>query len=120
MKNGTKILIAGISLIFFMLVLPRFAVEFLEGMATTGLWMLSFFVVYPLLVVVIGIMAGTDIRRLWWLPLLSAISFPLLFSVAICDMVWDLYVYSAIYLPMGSIAMLGTYFGIKFIKKGGT
>ena len=73
----------------------------------------SFFAVDPLVVAGLGVLAGTDVRRLWWLPLLSVVCFPLLFGIAVSDFVWDLYIYSAIYLPIGYCAMLVTY----FIKK---
>ena len=47
--------------------------------------------------------------------------FPLLFGAAIGELVWDLYVYSAIYLPVGLLAMLGTHSGKKVVlkRKGG-
>ena len=117
MKTKIKVLIIAVSIIVVMLVLPWAATELDEGFATTGLWFLAFFTVNPLLVIVLSIMAGTELRKLWCVPLIVAAVFPLLFSLAIRDMVWDLYVYSAIYLPIGILAMLGTHFGIKLGKK---
>lgn len=120
-KTITKIAIAIASLILFMMVLPWLAVKFGEGLAVTGLWMFAFFTVNPALVIVLSIMAGTELRRLWWIPLAIAALFPLLFSAAIGELVWDLYVYSAIYLPIGLLAMLGTHFGMKIaLKRKGT
>ena len=116
-KTITKIVITVASLILFMMVLPWLAVKFGEGLAVTGLWMFAFFTVNPALVIVLSIMAGTELRRLWWIPLAIAASFPLLFSAAIGELVWDLYVYSAIYLPIGLLAMLGTHFGKKIVLK---
>ena len=110
-KTITKIIITVASLILFMMILPWLAIEFGDGWAVTGLWMFAFFTVNPALVIVLSIMAGTELRRLWWIPLAIAASFPLLFSAAIGELVWDLYVYSAIYLPIGLLAMLGTHFG---------
>ena len=116
-KTITKIAIAIASLILFMMVLPWLAVKFGEGLAVTGLWMFAFFTVNPALVIVLSIMAGTELRRLWWIPLAIAALFPLLFSAAIGELVWDLYVYSAIYLPIGLFVMLGTHFGKKIVLK---
>jgi len=118
MRNTiTKIIITVVSLLLFMMVLPRLAIEFGDGWAATGLWMFAFFTVNPALVIGLSIMAGTELRKLWWIPIAISALFPLLFGVAIGEFVWDLYVYSVIYLPIGLLAMLGTHFGMK-IKKG--
>ena len=104
-----------------MMFLPWVAIRFADGWAVTGLWMFAFFTVNPALVIGLSIMAGTELRRLWWIPVAISSLFPVLFGVAIGEFVWDLYVYSAIYLPIGILAMLGTHFGKKLIlkKKGG-
>ncbi|MBQ4559282.1 MAG: hypothetical protein IJN64_05715 [Lachnospiraceae bacterium] len=121
MKIRTKIIIAAVVIVLFMFVLPWAAIELVEGLATTGLWFFAFFTVNPLLVICLSIMAGTDLRKLWWIPLAIAALFPLLFGLAISDFVWDLYVYSSIYLPVGILAMLGTHLGKKYAlkRKGG-
>lgn len=116
-KTITKIIITVALLILFMMVLPWLAIQFADGWAVTGLWMFAFFTVNPALV--IGL--RTEFRKLWWIPLAISALFPLLFGVAIGEFVWDLYVYSAIYLPIGLLAMLGTYFGMKIaLKRKGT
>lgn len=117
MKVRTKIVVAVVAIVLFMFALPWAAIELVEGLATTGLWFFAFFTVNPLLVICLSIMAGTELRKLWWIPLVIAALFPLLFSAAIGELVWDLYVYSAIYLPVGVLAMLGTHFGKKFASK---
>lgn len=120
-KTITKIIITVASLVLFMMALPWLAIKFADGWAVTGLWMFAFFTVNPALVIGLSIMAGTELRKLWWIPLAISALFPLLFGVAIGEFVWDLYVYSAIYLPIGSLAMLGTHFGMKIsLKRKGT
>ena len=120
-KTITKIIITVASLILFMMLLPWLAIKFADGWAVTGLWMFAFFTVNPALVIGLSIMAGTEVRNLWWIPLAISALFPLLFGVAIGEFVWDLYVYSAFYLPVGLLAMLGTYFGMKIaLKRNGT
>jgi len=118
MRNTiTKIIITVVSLLLFMMVLPRLAIEFGDGWAVTGLWMFAFFTVNPALVIGLSIMAGTELRKLWWIPITISALFPLLFGVAIGEFVWDLYVYSVIYLPIGLLAMLGAHFGMKIASK---
>lgn len=121
MKIRTKIIMAVVTIVLFMFVLPWAAIELVEGLATTGLWFFAFFTVNPLLVICLSIMAGTELRKLWWIPLAIAALFPLLFSAAISEFVWDLYVYSVIYLPVGLLAMFGTHLGKKYAlkRKGG-
>ena len=116
-KTITKILITVASLILFMMVLPWLALQFGDGWAVTGLWIFAFFTVNPALVIGLSIMAGTELRKLWWIPLAISSLFPLLFGAAIGEFVWDLYVYSAVYLPIGLLAMLGTHFGKKIVLK---
>ncbi len=117
MKTSMKIILAAALPILFMMVLPWLAIRFADGWAVTGVWMFAFFAVNPALVIGLGIMAGTELRKLWWIPLTISASFPLLFGIAIGELVWDLYVYSAIYLPIGLLAMLGTYCGKKLAMK---
>lgn len=121
MKNRTAVLaksaVALGALLLFMLVLPWLATFSPDGLATTGLWMLAFFIVYPVLSAALGILAGTDISRLFWIPLATAALFPLLFSLAIGEFVADLYVYSAFYLPLAAIAMTVAHFVKKFAKR---
>ena len=112
-----KILIAISTLLVVMLVLPLLFVAFVPGEAAMAFCFILFFAVDPLAILALSIMAGTEIGDLWWIPLASAVSFPVFFSVAIWEPVVDLFVYSAVYLPAGVLAMLGTHFGIKYIKK---
>ena len=120
MKLRTKIIIAVGALLLFMMLLPMIVIKAVPGWAGLGFLLFSFFVVEPLVVAGVGILAGTDVRRLWWLPLLSAVSFPLLFGIAVSDFVLDLYFYSAIYLLIGYCAMLVAYFIKKAVMKCGS
>ena len=116
-KTITKIIITAVSLVVFMMFLPLLAIKFADGWAVTGLWMFAFFTVNPALVIGLSIMARTELRRLWWIPVAISTLFPLLFGIAIGEFVLELYVYSVIYLPIGILAMLGAYFGKKLVLK---
>ena len=73
MKVTTKIIITATVLVLFMTVLPWASTALADGLATTGLWFFAFFTVYPLISVCLGAMAGTDLPRLWWIPLAVAV-----------------------------------------------
>lgn len=103
-----KIITSILALILIMLVVPALAMNLATGDSAMGIAFILFFAVNPLLSIVIGVIAATEIRKLWWLPLLPAVTFPLFFSIVIREFVPDLYLYSVIYLPIGLLAMLIT------------
>ena len=103
LKN--KIILSVFNILTCMLVLPMILLKFCAPEAAMSVSMLLFFALNPLTSLLIGLMSGTDIKRLFWLPLLNAALFPLLFAIAIGEIVFDLYIYSAIYLAVGAVAM---------------
>lgn len=117
MKIGMKIFITVGTIILFMSVLPLLAIKLLPGITGIGLWFVCFFAVNPLIAVCLGALAGTEIKTLWWIPLAVAALFPPLFGIAIGEFVLDLYVYSAIYLPIGILAMVFTHLRKKLAGK---
>ena len=122
MKLIVKIIIMVTSLILFMMIFPLMAIKFFTETSGFGLFLVLFFAVNPILTVFLGALAGTDIKRLWWFPLVIAILFPPFFGVAIGEFVLDLYVYSCIYFSIGVLAMLIAHFVKKLIsqrKQGG-
>lgn len=117
MKLSIKILVFFIVALAFLLVIPIMSVRLAEGYEIFGLSVMHFFIVMPLLSIGSGILAGTDARRLWWMPLTVALLFPPAFSLAIGEMVWELYVYSAIYIVLGFFALLPTALTLFAINK---
>ena len=89
MKLLKKILLTISSWILFMLILPIVFTNALSATSAMGAYILLFFVVYPLLSLVLGMLAGTVHKALWWIPLGTAVLFPLLFSVSIGELVFD-------------------------------
>lgn len=115
MKPIIKIIVFFVSLLTFMLIFPAAVIIFSPAHFVTGFIMLLFFAVYPVMSAVLGVLAGSDIKELWWMPIALAICFPLLFSLAIFEMVWELYIYSVIYLLAGVFFMAVTALIVKFI-----
>ena len=116
MKIAYKIILFFASLFIFMLLAPFFAVR-LPADYGMGVSMIFFFCVYPLYSLFLGVLSASDIKRLFWIPLAEAALFPLLFSLAVKGMVWELYVYSGIYAVLGYLSAL-TVIIIKRIKIG--
>ena len=109
MSVKIKIIIASSSIPLFMLLLPFLAIKFCDPTDVMGIFILAFFAVNPLLTVVLSAMAGSDLGKLWWFPLAIATLFPLLFAAAIGEFTWDLYLYSLIYLLLGTLTMTSRY-----------
>lgn len=101
---------------FIMLGLPWLAVTFAPADAGMAICLLLFYIVNPMYSVVLGCIAGKDIRSLWILPLLSAILFWV--GVAIFFTVSEplFIIYAGIYLVLGETAMLSV-FGVNKMKQ---
>lgn len=115
MKLIIKITAFALSVLGFMLVLPLAVIKLSPAHFVTGFIMLLFFAVYPVMSAVLGALAGSDIKKLWWMPVAVALLFPLLFSLAVSEMVWELYIYSVIYLLAGLFFMAVSALVVKFI-----
>lgn len=106
MRN--KILFVFLTLIIFMLLIPIIIVNSLKTNIGIGWAFIFFFGVNPLISLILGVLAGTDIKKIWWVPFLVAVAFPLLFGIVIHELVLDLYIYSGIYLIIGIVSMIIT------------
>ena len=113
MKALHKVLIAVCSIIVCMLCIPWIATKLAEPTWGMSICLFMFFVINPLLSIVLGLMAGTELNRLWWIPLGGALVFPLFFSLVVWSFIPELFIYSALYLGVGIAAMLGMHFGMK-------
>ena len=101
------VLILAITL-FTTLVLPLIAVHFAKGDNGMAVVLLLFFILNPLAAIIIGIIAGFDIRSLFWAPLTFSLLF-WIFATLIFDPAFPL-VYSAIYLVISLVSMMITLF----------
>ena len=114
MKNITKIWISVTTILLVMLGIPLYAVHCADADVGMGLIFIMFFVGNPLTVILLSVVAGTNLKQLWWLPILALVLFPILFGVAVWDYeIATLYLYSIMYLFPGMIAMLATHWLVK-------
>ena len=96
--------------VIIMILLPWFAVTFVKGDAGMAVCLILFFAINPVFSVLIGVFAGKDADRSWYLPVIS----PLLFIAGtwmFFDMEETAFVTDAgFYLMLGLAAM--------FLSKG--
>ena len=113
MNLKTKVIIFIIVLILTMLVLPLLVFNFAEPHEAMGWTIIMFLAINPITSIVLGVIAGSDIRKVWCIPLVIAIAFPLLFWIVLRTVILELFIYSSIYILPGLVAMCVT----KLIKK---
>ena len=103
-----KILPAVAAMLLFLLILPALVLHNMRSLDAMGYMVLFLLVLYPTLSVGLGILAGTDPKKLWWLPVASALLFPPFFWLSIDGAVLELYLYSAIYLGLSVLSAVPT------------
>lgn len=91
-----------------MFILPFAVARLASECAGMALCMMLFLIINPIYSIILGIVAGRDIKALWNLPLISAIAF-----LAGAWLFFDIHepwfiVYAAVYLCIGVFAMLTT------------
>ena len=116
MKMRSKIIVILSTILFVMLILPVIILNFANADSGLALCLILFFIVCPITVVILGAMAGSDIRALWWVPLVSALAFTFFFSLAVGEMVYDLFIYSSFYFLISSVSALVSYLSINRSK----
>lgn len=96
-----------------MFVLPFAVARLASECAGMALCMMLFFVINPIYSIILGIVAGRDIKALWNLPLISAVAF-LSGTWIFFDIHEPWFIaYAAIYLAIGYIAMAISRYGYK-------
>ena len=101
MKRRYKILLFFILNVVLTLLVPFLANKLVPADGGMAICMLMFFAVYPIFSIVLGFVISNDMKYSWWMPLVAAFIFPLLFSLAMGGMIWELYTYSGIYIFLG-------------------
>ena len=115
MKLLYKIFLFVVLLILLSLVLP--ALFFLASTWTSvALIVVLFFLILPVFSAFVGGLAATDPKRLFWLPIAQAVFFPLLFSLAAKQFLWELYLYSLIYVFI-AVLSFAIVFAIKKLRR---
>ena len=73
---------------------------------------------YPIAFVGMGIVAGTDIKKLWFVPDAASILYLPAMWLILRSLVIEFTVYAVIYLIIAVVAMLITHSVIRMIRKG--
>lgn len=114
MKILHKIIVFFVLLITVMLVIPSLFTLAPPDLGMAA-FMIFFFFICPIFSVFVGYITASNLKRLFWMPIVEAISFPLLFSIVVGGFVPELYVYSVIYLLVACL-MVGVRLAMRAIK----
>ena len=117
MSLKKKIVISVSSIVFMNLILPLLFVRFASAEWGMGLCIILFFAGIPAAELCWGVLAGSDLKQLWWIPVAGAFSFPILFSLAVWGPVWELFTYSIFYALIGGAAMAVTHYTKQYKEK---
>lgn len=96
MKLLYKIIAFFVSLVAIMFVLPTLFVH-LPADAGMGMMFILFLVICPIYSVFVGVLTATDLKKLFWMPFVEAVIFPVLFAAVVKGWVPELYIYSIVY-----------------------
>lgn len=117
MKLKAKLIVIVVSFAFSLLVLPNIVIRYTSNEMSLGFSFVLFFIIYPMLEIFLGIISGTDMKRLFFVPFVIAFLFPFCFGIAIKAIIWELFIYSILYSVCGTLIMLATHFFIKYKKE---
>ena len=102
-----KKLLVIISIIIVMLLFPLCAIMFVSPDASLIAILLMFYIINPMFSIVIGIVSGLEIKRMWWSSLLLPASF-IASGYLILKTGHDCLIYSLVYFILHFISMLIT------------
>lgn len=100
-----------------LLIIPLILLKFIQPYEFMGVIVLLFFIINPINAVIVNLMAGKDIKKFWWVPIAFSILFLFSYWIILKEIILDLTIYSLIYLILGIICMLISWFVAKKIKK---
>ena len=110
-----KLLTAAALAFSAFLLIPYLSVTF-AGSAGMAICFLLFFAADPLVCAIIGAMAGTQPRQLWWMPIAAAAAMPLCFCLCVQEFVPELFIYAGFYLMIG-LACMGAAMALKTLQE---
>ncbi|MBE6555591.1 MAG: hypothetical protein E7663_05090 [Ruminococcaceae bacterium] len=106
------------AILLVLLALPLYVELAMSPAGKEGWYFTMFLTIDPIFVGLLGIFAGSDIKRLWFLPLLAALAFAPLFWLSTLRVDTDLFLYTAIYLLIAAVTMVLSEIVFDRVRKG--
>ena len=100
-----------------MFIMPLLTVNFVHYKSVFLCLILLLLAVYPIVSIIVGIIVGKDIRKLWYIPLINFLLFPRLHWIVFKSVELIFHMYSFGFLVITSVSALITYFINKKLNK---
>jgi len=113
MSTKKRIALIAAILVVALLVIPFFVILCLPKDAGRGIPYILYFVICAIVSVALGIIAGKDIKNLFYTPIILSVLFPFCFAIVTGNMVWRMFLYSLLYLICTSVIMICAHFYTK-------
>lgn len=113
MNLKCKLIIITITLLVILFFIPLVLINIVKLHDVMGIMMLLFFVVNIISAMIVNLIVGQDIKKLWWLPILFSLVFLLSYWIVLNEIIIDLMIYAFIYLILGIVFMIISYFVTK-------
>lgn len=104
-------------MILTLLIIPLISLKFIQPYEFMGVIVLLFFIINPIVSMIISSMVGKDINKLWWIPIVFSIGFLFCYWIILKEIILDLTIYALIYLILGILCMFISWIIAKKIKK---
>lgn len=108
LKN--KIFMLFMIIFILMFIIPLIIVKLFNHTSVLGCLILLLMIIYPIFSIVVGIIVGKNLKKLWYIPLIIFIIFPMLYWIVLETIEFDFYIYSFGYFVISSLVMVITHF----------
>lgn len=112
----TKFLISVLVIVIIMVVLPLVTIHITDSWTALGYLLLFLVAINPAMAIALGVFNGSMFRKLWFIPLIILMVFPLFYWIVLKEVILELYIYSAGYAVLNLCAMIITNAVLKKIK----
>ena len=113
MRKNYKIILSILIIFVVMFVIPLIITN-LNTRNDVGWLIMLLLILNPLASLFLGLLSGTNIKKLWFFPILLPILFLICYFIVLQDIILELIIYAIIYLIIGVISMFIT----SYFKKG--
>ena len=100
-----KAILANCSILLVFLALPIYVEHFCTPAEKEGWCFTMFLMINPISVALLGIFAGSDLKKLWFMPILGSLVFAPFFWLSILEFDSSILIYVPIYFIIAVITM---------------
>ena len=112
-----KIRIIILIMILTLLIIPLIFFKMIQPYEFMGVIVFLFFIINPINSMIVNLIVGKDIKKLWWVPIVFSVAFLFSYWIILKEIILDLIFYALIYLILGVLCMFVSWFIVRKLKK---